>query len=66
MKGINDNMLEKMHSFYTELQLQLESSKEFTRFYNLYYMDYQVMKISVELYDQLIHVRTTRALLVES
>lgn len=66
MKGINDNMLKKMYSFYIELQLQLESSKEYTSFYNLYYMDYQVMKISAELYDQLIHVRTTRALLVAS
>ena len=66
MKEINDHMLKKMYSFYIELQLQLESSKKYTHFFNLHYTDYQVMKISQELYDQLIQVRTTRALLVAS
>ena len=66
MKRINDNMLNKMHSFYRELEFQLESSNEYTHFYNLHYMDYRVTKISEELHDQIFDVRTTGALLFTS
>lgn len=59
-------MLSKTYSFYRELNSQLESSKEYTRFYNLHNMDYRVVKISEELYDQISSVRTTRTLIVES
>lgn len=59
-------MNKKMHSFYRELEFQLESSNEYTHFYNLHYMDYRVTKISEELYDQIFDVITTRALLFTS
>ena len=66
MKRIYDNMHKKMHSFYRELEFQLESSNEYTHFYNLHYMDYRVTKISEELYDQIFDVITTRTLLFTS